>query len=244
MIALAAVVCAALAGLLFPHPSAGPRLTALQPALQPARDRSVPASVSEHRPKAAAALAGLALAVLVGGWPGLVVGAAGAAVCWQVLTRLEPRAVRQRRARLVADLPTAVDLLAACLAGGGSWADSVDAVGAALGGPVGEELTSVAAQVRLGADPVQAWLHLAKDPALAPLARTAARASTSGAALAPTLARLARDQRRTARTAAQARAQAAGVRAVAPLGLCFLPAFVALGIVPAIAGLAQTIALY
>jgi pilus assembly protein TadC len=106
------------------------------------------------------------------------------------------------------------------------------------------ELASVSAQVRLGADPGDAWLRLARDPVLAPLARTAARASNSGAALAPTLARLARDQRRTARTAAEARAQAAGVRAVAPLGLCFLPAFVVLGIVPAIAGIAQGLVLY
>jgi pilus assembly protein TadC len=189
-------------------------------------------------------LAGLALAVLVGGWLGLIVGVMGAIGCWKGLGRLEPRAVRQRRARLVADLPTAVDLLAACLAGGGSWADSVEAVAGAIGGPVGAELASVSAQVRLGADPADAWLRLARDPVLAPLGRTAARASGSGAALAPTLARLARDQRRTARTAAEARAQAAGVRAVAPLGLCFLPAFVVLGIVPAIAGIAQDLVLY
>jgi hypothetical protein len=31
---------------------------------------------------------------------------------------------------------------------------------------------------------------------------------------------------------------------VAPLGLCFLPAFVVLGIVPAIAGIAQGLVLY
>lgn len=237
MTAFLAVVCAALAGFLLPHPSVEPRLTALRPS----RAEKPRAS---RRPEIAAALAGLALAVLIGGRFGLVVGAMGAICCWKGLGRLEPRAVRQRRARLVADLPTAVDLLAACLAGGGSWADSVEAVAGALGGPVGAELASVAAQVRLGADPGDAWLRLAQDPVLAPLARTAARASSSGAALAPSLARLARDQRRTARTAAEARAQAAGVRAVAPLGLCFLPAFVVLGIVPAIAGIAQSLVLY
>ena len=69
------------------------------------------------------------------------------------------------------------------------------------------------------------------------------RAAGSGTALAPSLARLANDQRRVARTAAEARARAAGVQAVAPLGLCFLPAFMLLGVVPAIAGIASTILL-
>lgn len=64
-----------------------------------------------------------------------------------------------------------------------------------------------------------------------------------GAALAPSLSRLARDQRRVARSAAAARARAAGIRALAPLGLCFLPAFILLGVVPAIAGIASTLLL-
>jgi hypothetical protein len=85
------------------------------------------------------------------------------------------------------------------------------------------------------------WLNLADDPALASLGRAAARAATGGAPVAATLARLARDQRRTARAAASARARTAGIRAVAPLGLCFLPAFIILGIVPAIAGMARNV---
>jgi pilus assembly protein TadC len=38
-------------------------------------------------------------------------------------------------------------------------------------------------------------------------------------------------------------AQRAGVLITVPLGLCFLPAFVCLGIVPVIAGLAKQISL-
>ena len=37
-----------------------------------------------------------------------------------------------------------------------------------------------------------------------------------------------------------ARAQRAGVTVLAPLGACFLPAFVCLGIVPVVAGLATS----
>jgi Flp pilus assembly protein TadB len=186
-------------------------------------------------------LAGIAVAVLFGGPIGLLAGTGVGVACARLLARLEPREVKERRARLVADLPVAVDLMAACLRGGSSWVESVEAVATALGGPLGTELHWVAAQIRLGADPVETWLTLSEDPALARLARAAARASDSGSALAPTLAGLARDQRRAARAEASARAQVAGARAVAPLGLCFLPAFVLIGIVPAVVGIATQV---
>ncbi|MBE1532229.1 type II secretion system F family protein [Actinomadura algeriensis] len=182
------------------------------------------------------------LPVLVFGLPvGILVGAASAAAAWYSFTRLGDAERARRRARLVADLPVAVDLLAACLRGGTPWQDAVDAVVDAIGGPLGEELERVSVQIRLGADPAKAWLALTEEPSLASLARAAVRATSGGAALAPSLARLARDQRRVARTAAAARARAAGIRVLAPLGLCFLPAFVLLGVVPAVAGIASTI---
>jgi len=43
--------------------------------------------------------------------------------------------------------------------------------------------------------------------------------------------------RRARQVAAQAAARRAGVLAVGPLGLCFLPAFVLVGVVPLVAGL-------
>lgn len=192
---------------------------------------------------AAAGLAGLVCALLVGGPVGWAAGALVTTGCVRILSRLEPRAVRLRRARIIAELPMTIDLLAACLRGGGAWHESVEAVADAVGGPLGTELARVAARIRLGADPAEEWLGLAADPILAPLGRAAARAATGGAPVAATLARLTRDQRRTARAAASARARTAGVRAVAPLGLCFLPAFVFLGIVPAIAGIAANVLL-
>jgi pilus assembly protein TadC len=192
---------------------------------------------------AVAVLTGVASGLVIGGLPGLLVGVVVAAGTARVLARLEPRERRRRVARLLADLPVAVDLLAACLSGGVAWGEAVEAVAAAIGGPLGAELRAVAAQVRLGADPAVAWLALGREPALAPLARTVARAARSGTALAPTLARLAHDQRRAAHLDAAARARAAGVRAVVPLGLCFLPAFCLLGIVPAIAGIATALPL-
>ncbi|MFI0486468.1 type II secretion system F family protein [Actinomadura sp. 9N215] len=176
---------------------------------------------------------------MVGG----VVGVLVAAAVWWSFGRLGNADRRRRRARLIADLPVAVDLLAACLRGGAPWHEAVAAVADAVGGPLGDELAAVSVQIRLGADPAEAWLALTKEPMLAPLARTAVRGVSTGAALAPSLSRLARDQRRVARTSAAARARAAGIHALAPLGLCFLPAFVLLGVVPAIVGIASTILL-
>ncbi|MFL6056856.1 MAG: type II secretion system F family protein, partial [Actinoallomurus sp.] len=98
-------------------------------------------------------LAGLVCALLLGGPVGWVAGVLVAVGLMRLLARLEPRAVRARRARVVAELPIAVDLLAACLRGGGAWHESVEAVAGAVGGPLGAELAHVAARIRLGADP-------------------------------------------------------------------------------------------
>lgn len=60
----------------------------------------------------------------------------------------------------------------------------------------------------------------------------------SGAALADGVADLAEQSRQEAAHSAVAAAERAGVLIAGPLGLCFLPAFVCLGIVPVVAGLA------
>jgi Flp pilus assembly protein TadB len=211
------------------------------------KERDGPSEASGRRDiilrRVAAGVAGALCAVTLGGLAGGVIGVLVAAAVWLSFSRLGNGERRRRRARLIADLPVAIDLLAACLRGGAPWHDAVDAVADAVGGPLGEELRAVSVQIKLGADPAEAWPALAEEPMLAPLARAAVRAASTGAALAPSLSRLARDQRRVARSAAAARARAAGIRALAPLGLCFLPAFVLLGVVPAIAGIASTILL-
>ena len=78
-------------------------------------------------------------------------------------------------------------------------------------------------------------------PALAPLARAIARSAASGAPLAPTVARVAEEQRSERRWKAEAAAARVGVRAVLPLAVCFLPAFVLVGVVPVVVGVAGSI---
>ncbi|MDQ1463591.1 MAG: hypothetical protein QOC73_532, partial [Actinomycetota bacterium] len=139
----------------------------------------------------------------------------------------------------VRQVPAALDLLAACLAAGAIPGQALVAVGAAFEGDVGAMLTGVAALTALGAPVETAWSQGSRDPRWASVARALIRAHYSGAALTDVLEHLADDRRRAIRTTAQAAAQRAGIKAVLPLGVCFLPAFVLVGVVPVVAGFAQ-----
>jgi pilus assembly protein TadC len=104
-----------------------------------------------------------------------------------------------------------------------------------------ERLGQVAGLLRLGADARQAWQPLAAEPALRALAVTSIRSATSGIKLAANLTDLATELRADGRAVRLARAQRAGVWVIVPLGLCFLPAFVCIGIVPTVIGIASTV---
>lgn len=130
------------------------------------------------------------------------------------------------------------ELLAACLRAGMPVAVAVRAVAGGLGAPAGPALRRTADLLALGADPAQAWQPSLECPSTARLARAARRSGRSGAALAESLTRLAEEVRADARERSEARAQRAGVLIAAPLGLCFLPAFLAIGVVPVLIGLA------
>ncbi|WP_113704704.1 type II secretion system F family protein [Nonomuraea lactucae] len=190
-----------------------------------------------------AAATGLICGLLVGGAAGFVVALVVAPIAGAVLHRREDPAVQRARERIKQDLPFAADLMAACLLAGRPVSAATEIAATAVGGPLGQRLSWASSQLRLGADPEPTWAHLAQDPATGHLARAMSRAAQSGAPVADVLTRLADDARETARAASVATARSVGVKAVAPLGLCFLPAFVLLGIIPVVAGLATTIVL-
>ncbi|WP_433536661.1 type II secretion system F family protein [Micromonospora sp. CA-249363] len=182
----------------------------------------------------AAGMAGLAVAVLVEGWFGML-GAVPVAVLLDVsLRRIEPPAVRDKRLREAADLPLAADLLAAAMRAGAPVDRSVLAVAEALDGPLATRLARVGRTLLLGGGPVEAWSALDGVPGADRMAAAAFRSANSGAALAGALTRLADDLRADRATAAEASARRAGVLIVLPLGLCFLPAFILAGLVPVI----------
>jgi pilus assembly protein TadC len=132
------------------------------------------------------------------------------------------------------------DLLAACLRSG--MAVSAAASAAALSAPasLGRLLNRAADLLALGAEPATAWTSAdgPVDKHAESLLRLARRSASSGAALAHGVAELADQSRHEAADAASAAAERASVLIAGPLGLCYLPAFVCLGIVPVVAGLA------
>ncbi|WAZ23146.1 type II secretion system F family protein [Streptomyces cinnabarinus] len=178
--------------------------------------------------------------VLVGGVAGVVAGLAGAVALhrWRG-RRVAAVGAEYDAAEAARQLPLAADLLAACIAAGAGPVIAAQAVGEALGGPVGEGLARGAAEVRLGGEPGDAWRKLAALPGAGELARLLERADVSGLPAAGPVARLAADARAAWARAATARARRAAVLVTAPVGLCFLPAFIAVGVLPVVIGLAD-----
>ncbi|MFE9765070.1 type II secretion system F family protein [Streptomyces sp. NPDC005808] len=177
--------------------------------------------------------------VLVGGLVGILVGLATGFGVWRWRQRRGRGPVEGHdRARAARQLPLAADLLAACIAAGAGPVVAAQAVGEALGGPVGERLARGAAEVRLGGEPVVAWRSLASIPSGGPLARLLERAGESGVPAAVPVGRLAAEARAEWGRTATARARRAAVMVTAPVGLCFLPAFLAIGVLPVVIGLA------
>ncbi|MEU9255596.1 type II secretion system F family protein [Streptomyces sp. NPDC048270] len=176
--------------------------------------------------------------VLVGGLAGVAVGGLAALGVrrWQGRAR-PPGGVDLREAER--QLPFAADLLAACLAAGAGPVEAAEVVGESLGGPVGERLARAGAELRLGGEPGAGWGRLAEIPGARALAQCLERAARTGAPAAEPVSRLATALREERTRQAGARAQRAAVLVTAPVGLCFLPAFLAIGVAPVVIGMAS-----
>jgi Flp pilus assembly protein TadB len=129
------------------------------------------------------------------------------------------------------------DLVAGCLSAGTLLPDAMAAAAEGADGALGELCRAVATALRAGAPPEQAWASWLADLRLAPIARTAVRTAHSGAATAEELRRTAARLRVQRKAVLQQRVRQASVWVVVPLGLCFLPAFVLVAVVPLVAGL-------
>lgn len=207
---------------------------AVQGSEQPAPDQPV-------RPWLFAGLAGAGAAVFAGGAGGLVLGAVVTLAAGLVLRRIESPQARRLRQRRGAELPAALGLLAVCLRAGLPTGRALAVVGGGVGGPLAPDLLAVAALHDLGADARSAWAGYADDPVLGQVARAVTRVADSGSELAAAFESLAQQSREHARQDAETSARRAGVAVLAPLGLCFLPAFVCLGVVPTVLGVAGSV---
>lgn len=249
---IAALVVAALGTLTWPDPAR--RLPAR-------RSRNRPMLSSRARRLLPGLLVGPALAVLQPGiwWIGIPIGAAVA--WWSIRRTRRPstaQAILRRRA-----LAVRLDLIAACLRSGLPVATALVAVSAATDSdeqpddtsavsdrsrsgtrPAVRVLEEVAALLAVGADAPAAWEITAGHPDLASVAAAARRSAVGGSTLAAAFAEQAGELRQRTVADDAAAAGRAGVLMTAPLGACFLPAFLCLGLAPAVVGLLGTLHLW
>jgi pilus assembly protein TadC len=140
-----------------------------------------------------------------------------------------------------------LEILAACLRSGMTVSAAAAATAPSAPPHLARILRRAADLLALGADPESAWSDpdeqvgasgQRRDDQSEALLRLARRSASSGAALAQGVSELAGQARDEAADAARAAAERASVLIAGPLGLCYLPAFLCLGIVPVVAGLA------
>ncbi|MBR7743385.1 type II secretion system F family protein [Phycicoccus sp. BSK3Z-2] len=132
----------------------------------------------------------------------------------------------------VDEAAVALAMLAAVLRGGSGAVEALEAVAAVDDGPAGAELAVVAAAHRWGEPPARAWEHV--GPGWAPAAAAWQAALSAGAAPSGLVEAAAERVQAAEGRRVEASIERAGVLLVLPLGLCFLPGFLATTVVPVV----------
>lgn len=123
------------------------------------------------------------------------------------------------------DLAVVCDLLCVALSAGASLPRACEAVGEVAGPERGRRLRHAAKALRLGSSWDEAWEGHVLGETLDP-------AWSDGADPTPLLEQLARSIRANRSAAAKQAAARLSVQLVLPVGLCLLPAFILVGVVP------------
>jgi pilus assembly protein TadC len=138
------------------------------------------------------------------------------------------------------DVAVVLGLLEAATASGAGLPRALAAVGRAIGGADGRSMERASAALVMGAGWDVAWAGAGRR--LTPVVASLRATWTTGAAPGPALRAGAEQLRRERRTVAREAAGRLGVRLVIPLGLCFLPAFILIGLVPVLVSLGSALA--
>lgn len=136
-------------------------------------------------------------------------------------------------------VPLILQLISSALSSGAALPKTFIVVGQSIGGTEGAQLNSVGRALLLGAHWDNAW-ELG-PPRLEILHQSLAHSWEFGAPVAIALERASVLQQQEAGSRARQASARLAVRLVLPLGLCFLPAFVFLGVIPLIVQFAQPI---
>ncbi|MGZ5371974.1 type II secretion system F family protein [Aeromicrobium sp.] len=195
-----------------------------------------PRSVMPSPALLAMAVSAMASLMLFGMPTGVLVAVFAMPMATRLVGRRDSGPVRRRRQQVVRQLPGAIDLLIAVLEAGRPPIDAFVLVGRATAEPLGSELALIAGRLTVTGDERAVWDGLKGKPEFAALGRCFGRAGRSGMPVGRILGRLADELRRERRATSQERARGVAVATAAPLGVCFLPAFFLIGIVPTIIG--------
>jgi tight adherence protein C len=186
-----------------------------------------------------AALASLALLPLA---PALAPVPLACALAGPVLTTRSAR--RRHDAALVDQLPDVVDLLSLTTAAGLPTTAALTAIAARPGGPLGAAIGRAAAHLRAGGPLAGALAYVGAVGSQArPLVDALAHHDRYGSPLQPALERVAIEARARRRRQAEESARRLPVTLLFPLLLTTFPAFVALTVVPLLAGSLRALSL-
>ncbi len=152
------------------------------------------------------------------------------------------RPLRQRLARRPGDAGEAdpallLDLVAVALVAGAPVPTALSAVGSSWPGDAGVAMVRAARALLLGAPWDVAWTGA--GGAARAVAQALQPAWSAGASPVPLLHAAAHRMRSRRRAQTRAAAGRLGVQLVVPLALCYLPAFVLVGLVPVVVSLAR-----
>ncbi|MDX6201129.1 MAG: hypothetical protein QOJ83_629 [Frankiales bacterium] len=187
-----------------------------------------------------AAVGGGSLGLLLAG---PVAAAVSATIAGLITSRVRiGQAVTRTDSRSLAML---LDLIASALGSGAPPDHALALVSEAVQETGQPELVRAVAPLRrvgrlltLGAEPKLAWAGLAESPGYEAASRAGRRCADTGARLSGAFRDLADELRADRHTAALASAERVGVWSLLPLGFCFLPAFICIGIIPVVIGVA------
>lgn len=164
---------------------------------------------------------------------------------WQTIGRgripgfADPPAQRPVREESVPglDLVVVLELLEVAVGAGAPIPRALEAVGDAVGGEDGRALREVGAALVLGASWRAAWAGADQSGRLEAVTHALRGAWENGAAPGRALRAAGEAKRRESDRRTRTAAGQLGVRLVLPVGLCLLPAFVLIGLVPVFASL-------